>query len=229
MSKYHSTLSRREFMKVLGLGGAGLATAAVAPPVFRDLDEMVASPQAVLHRPPWVKDVDKPTCEIDWNMMQRFDYWNVMWAGGFAKAVGPEQLDQVVKASARNTLLWRTENKPGYRLEDVALNSCTAQATLSFMGPQTSPTPESLGVPRWEGSPEDAARLVRTFLRIHGAQHIGFTMLETDSTEKLIMSYDGAKNLSVKGPRLDIKDVDQPEDKPDDPKTGGGGYRVVPK
>jgi epoxyqueuosine reductase len=37
MSKYHSTLSRREFLKALGLGGAGLGAAAIASPVFHDL------------------------------------------------------------------------------------------------------------------------------------------------------------------------------------------------
>jgi epoxyqueuosine reductase len=212
MAKYHSTLSRREFLKALGLGGAGLATAAVAPPIFHDLDEMMASPQAVLKRPSWVREVNKPTVEIDWGRMQRFNYFDVMWAGGFAKAVGPEQADEIIRASARNTLLWRLENKPGYRLEDVALNSCTTQAPLSFMGSQRSPTPESLGVPAWSGTPEDAGRLVRTFLRVHGAAHVGFVELETDTTEKLIDSYDAAKVMSVPGPRLDILDVDEPED-----------------
>jgi len=74
MTKYHSTFSRREFMKVLGLGGAGLGAAAVMPPAIRDLDEVMASPQAEFKRPSWVKQVTKPTVEIDWPMMKRFDY-----------------------------------------------------------------------------------------------------------------------------------------------------------
>ena len=102
-------------------------------------------------------------------------------------------------------------------------------AAISFMGPQTSATPESLGVPKWEGTPEENARLVRSFLHIHGAEHVGFVQLETDTTEKLINSYDAAKVMSIQGPRLDILDVDQPVDKPGDPVTGGGGYRVIPK
>jgi hypothetical protein len=39
MSKFHSTVSRRTFMKGLGLAGAGLGTAAATAPVF--------------HSPPW--------------------------------------------------------------------------------------------------------------------------------------------------------------------------------
>jgi epoxyqueuosine reductase len=229
MKGYHSTLSRREFLKALGLGGAGLAAAAAAPPLFRDIDEVLASPQSVVKRPAWVREVDKPTVELDWNMMKRFNYYEVMWAGGFAKALGPEQADEIIRTSARNLLMWRTENKPGYTLADAALNGCTNQATISFLGPRTSATPQSLGMPAWQGTPEENARLVRAFLRIHGAAHVGFVLLETDTTEKLINAYDGAKIMSVQGPRLDILDVDQPEDKPADPVTGGGGYRVIPK
>jgi hypothetical protein len=107
MSKYHSTLSRREFLKALGFGGAGLAAAAVAPPVFHDLDEVISSPQATMKRPSWVKEVDKPTIDIDWGIMNRFTDYEVMWGGGFAKAVGVEQADEFAKASARNSLLWR--------------------------------------------------------------------------------------------------------------------------
>jgi len=43
MSKFHSTITRRDFMKGLGLAGAGLGAAAATAPVFRDLDEIVSS------------------------------------------------------------------------------------------------------------------------------------------------------------------------------------------
>ena len=46
MSKFHSTVTRRDFMKGLGLAGAGIGAAAAASPVFHDLDEVAASNQA---------------------------------------------------------------------------------------------------------------------------------------------------------------------------------------
>ncbi len=229
MSKYHSTLSRRDFLKVLGLGGAGLGVAAALPPAVRDLDEVMASPQAEFKRPSWVKEVSKPTIEIDWPRMKRFSDYEVMWASGFEKAIGPQQYDEVLRASAANQLKWRLEGKPGYQLRDFALNSGTFSAQNSYMGPRSSPTPASLGVPRYEGTPEENARLVRAFLRLHGAYHVTFFQLETDTTEKLINEYDAGKVRTALGPRVDILDVDEPEDHPEDPITGCGGYRVLPK
>ncbi len=43
MSKFHSTVSRRSFMKGLGLAGAGLGAASAAAPVFQDLDALAGS------------------------------------------------------------------------------------------------------------------------------------------------------------------------------------------
>src|SRR4030067_3614670 len=110
MAKYHSTLGRREFLKARGLGGVGLGASALVPalsPPVRDLDEAMASPIASMKRPSWVKEVAKPTIEIDWDIMKRFNDYEVMWAGGFLKADGPEQPDIIIRVSSANTLLWR--------------------------------------------------------------------------------------------------------------------------
>jgi hypothetical protein len=96
--KYHSTVSRRDFLKILGLGGLGLGASAVAAPVIHDLDELMASPQADFKRPGWVKEVDKPTVEIDWKMMQRFDEHLVMWYAGLRNAWGSVQYNKIRKA-----------------------------------------------------------------------------------------------------------------------------------
>ena len=197
MAKYHSTLSRREFMKILGLGGAGLGAtalgAAVIPPglnQIRDLDEVMALPQAALKRPSWVKEVDKPTIEIDWTIMKRFDYHYVMWAAGLKNALGPQQYDEVFRAREINLRKWIREKRPGCTLPDVALNNANNWGANSFIGPQSSPTPEDLDVPRWEGTPEENSRLLRSFLRLHGADLVTFCEIDTDTTEKTIYAYD---------------------------------------
>jgi reductive dehalogenase len=229
MSGYHSTISRRDFLKALGLGGTGLALGAAIPPAFHDLDEVMASPQAIARRPAWVKEVDKPTVDINWDIMNRFNDYEVMWAGGFQKALGPAQVEEIIRTSNRNTLLWRMENRPGYNLRDTALANSSNGAVLSFIGPRSSPTPETLGVPRWEGTPEENAQMIRAFLRMHGAYHVGFVELDTNTTERMINLYDAGKDRTAQGPRIDILDVDQPVDKPENPVNGCGGYRVMPK
>jgi len=229
MSKAHSTLSRREFLKALGLGGVGVTAAAIAPPAFRDLDEVMASPIASMKRPSWVKEVSKPTVEINWNIMNRFSDYEVMWGGGFVKAVGPAFAAEVIRQANLDVTRWRIDKKPGYTLPDSALANSQYGAPLSFLGPRTSPTPESLGVPRWEGTPEENARLVSAYLRMHGAYHVTFAELDTDTTERMINLHDAGKDRVALGPRIDILDVDQPEDHPEDEVTGCGGYRVMPK
>jgi len=77
--RYHSTLSKRDFMKALGLAHGSLLAAATARPLFHDLDEVVASPMAERKLPWWVKEADKPTVEIDWSTMKRFDARNTIF------------------------------------------------------------------------------------------------------------------------------------------------------
>jgi hypothetical protein len=59
-------------------------------PKDKDLDEIKSSPAAERKLPWWIKEVDKPTVDIDWSRMQRFNCSNIMFNDGFAQAVGPE-------------------------------------------------------------------------------------------------------------------------------------------
>ena len=221
--KYHSTISRRDFLKMLGLGSVGLATTAISAPVIHDLDEMMALPEAEFKRPWYVKEVDKTTVEIDWKIMKRFDYQEVMWANGLRKAWGLENYNKIVSMGRERTSRFMKENKPGYTLRDQALHSSANWAPVSFLGPQTSQTPEQLGVPRWEGTQEENARMIRAFLKVHGAAQVGFVELETNTTEKLIYSYDAPDFYPAfsRGKKLDFLDVDNPSETEN--------QRIIPK
>jgi epoxyqueuosine reductase len=218
VSKYHSTLSRREFLKALGIGAAGVGAASLgvagvpdlARPA-RDLDELASSTLAVPNRPSYVKEVDKPTVEIDWSVMSRFDYHNVMWAAGLQKALGQTQFDLVNSAQQGNRVLRLKRNVPGYTLKDDAFVNASYGATNSYLPPTTNSTPSDLGVPVYQGTPEENSRMIRSFLRFHGASQVAFMELETDTTEKLIYSYDTGTG-AAQGPKITIADVDQPSE-----------------
>jgi epoxyqueuosine reductase len=221
MSKYHSTISRRDFMKALGLGGIGIgastafgsAIGSSGATIFRDLDEAKASPQASFKRPSWVKEVNKPTIEIDWQNMSRFNGADVMWEKGYVKAVGQEVANTIIALAPQNRIKWIKENKPGFTMRDFAFNQARlfmksgytdTRTCQTFLGPQTASTPESLGLPRYEGTPEENARMIRTFLRAHGCSEVSFVELDTNTTEKILYATDAA------GVPYNIRDVEQP-------------------
>nr|BAF34974.1 trichloroethene reductive dehalogenase [uncultured Dehalococcoides sp.] len=91
--KYHSTVTRRDFMKRLGLAGAGagaLGAAVLAennlPHEFKDVDDLLSAGKAlegdhankVNNEPWWVttRDHEDPTCNIDWSLIKRYSGWN---------------------------------------------------------------------------------------------------------------------------------------------------------
>lgn len=194
------SLTRREFMKDLGKLGAVASLA----PIMR-AGESASDKPARLTRPAFIKEVDKPTIEIDWDQVQRFNETNTCRAG-FVKYIGKERLDKLNKLRATNLDKFLKEGRPGYTLKDMALQSGVGAggADRSFIGPQTAKTPEDLGVPKWTGSPEDAAMLVTAALRHFGAATVGFVELDPKTTEKLIYAVD------PDGKEMKILDVDQP-------------------
>jgi len=221
MNKYHTTVSRRDFLKALGLGGAGAAFSGVLPagdlPQVRDLDEVLASPEAEVERPSWVKEVDRPSAEIDWHSFNRFDYREVMFVRGFEKAMGPNNIARLRSSGQENTRSWITQQRPGFTLRDYALYQSTAAYAfpgISFLGHRRTPTPQMLGVPRWEGTFEENARMVRAVMKIMGADEVAFVELD-HNTEKLFYTYD------VDGKGISISNTGDPSE--------GDKFRVIPK
>nr|BAL14731.1 vinyl chloride reductase [uncultured Dehalococcoides sp.] len=76
MSKFHKTISRRDFMKGLGLAGAGIGAVAASAPVFHDIDEFVSSEANSTKDQPWYvkhREHFDPTITVDWDIFDRYD------------------------------------------------------------------------------------------------------------------------------------------------------------
>ena len=205
--RYHSTLSSRTFMKMLGLGKAK-----------HDLDEVTASSEGVWKRPWWVRTVPEPTVEVDWDNTERFDARKIQQVS-FYKYVGEEENARLRKLGAERSKQWILENRPNYSLRDRAVDLAGRRGSVRTRfinewearkisrdsggwGGQLL-SPEELGVPRWEGSPKENARMIRAVARNFGASQIGFVELD-EHTRKLIYSYDARD-----GAKLDFEDVDK--------------------
>jgi len=103
-------MSKPTYMKMLGLAGAG-----------HDLDEITASPKAEWKRPWWVRSVDEPTVETDWNRLERFDTRKIQQRS-FSKYVGEDENTRLRKLGAERSKQWILENRPSYTLRDRALD-----------------------------------------------------------------------------------------------------------
>ncbi|MDV2988666.1 MAG: reductive dehalogenase [Dehalogenimonas sp.] len=207
MSNFHSTVSRRDFMKALGFAGAGLGVTSLVAPKFNDLDEMIQA--GSFNRPWWVKTVDKTTNEVDWTQYKRFREGDTM--RGSAGTYMPTYIsvdDQKARQDKKKEVEYNynSQSKAGYTLADKAFTDNVNRGSVSntFIGPNTS-TPESLGIPRWNGTPEENAALLRTAMRFFGSMSVGFTQMDPATTFKLTYSW-GPNNRQ----QLVWEDVDAP-------------------
>ncbi|MBI5349055.1 MAG: reductive dehalogenase, partial [Chloroflexi bacterium] len=184
------------------LGALG-AVAALSP--VAKFGEAASDKPAGIKRPPFIKEVAKPTIDIDWAQVKRYNETNTCRAG-FVKYVGQDRLTKLTQIQTEALDKFLKSNKPGYTLKDRALQSGVGAggATMSFLGPRTAKTPKELGVPNWTGTPEEASMIVTAALRHFGAATVGFVELNSDTTEKLIYSVD------PDGKEMKIIDADQP-------------------
>jgi epoxyqueuosine reductase len=198
-------LTRRDFLRAMGLGVGATAIGVAAKPLGNaslaanpSFDaRQYADPAGRPQRPWWVKTVDQPTVEIDWAKMKRYNERYIpelnqgtVRGGGFKAYVGEAKDKELADMSAALLQNGVEKNVPGYSLRDQALDaSQNPQIPRSFLGPQKAKTPEEWGVPKWTGTPEEAARMVRAALRHNGAATVGFVELD-ENTRKLIYSID---------------------------------------
>lgn len=176
MSKFHSVVARRDFMKGLGLAGAGLGVAGAAAPVIHDLDELMSSTTAGVKRSWWIKEreLDNPTIEVDWSMLKRYDHKLVNPSTIAKQAVGSDEYGRL-QVEGRVLSNSQQYSAPGRMHRDRALRdgsgggSKVRAARGDWGGPMGTATPEERGIPRWQGNPEENTRMVRTALVFFGA------------------------------------------------------------
>ena len=233
----HSTVGNKARMKAMGLDyGSGSADGREQDQAngFADLDDAMASKSAEWKRPWWIKEVDKPTMDIDWAVTERFDQTQIQQMA-WRKYVGDEKADELIKRRGEKYKQWMLENRDGYTLRDRALDMATrnsGSAPVTFHGSwhkkqmahadETAElrkkrieknltlnlppvmTHEEMGVPRWEGTPQEHARMIRAALRLFGADQVGYVELN-ENTKKLIFQYD-----AMDGKRIEFENADQP-------------------
>jgi reductive dehalogenase len=209
-------LTRREFLKDLGLLSAGVTLAPVAAQgeSLASLMERADAgwrPQSPA-RPAWVREVDKPTTEVDWDKVQRWDERNT--AFNFPRYFGDERLKKLQTIQNENMARFLKESRPGFTLKDYALNEGSRYrafanvtgAEFPFLGPRTALPPEKRGTPKYTATPEEAARVVAAAARFYGAATVGFVELDPRTTQKLIFSHDGD------GKQIEFADVELAEE-----------------
>jgi len=206
MSTFHTTMNRRDFMKTLGVGGAGIGLATAVTPAIHDLDEMISSPQADWVRPWYTREVDQPTIDIDWTKISRYDQRNC--SDTSPTVTTPEQIAAETEQFHRKTKDYLTKgNVPGLTLKDMALSDASTWLFKSGVVPSFILKnsyvrgPGYYNLPKWNGTPEENARIVRSALRFFGASTVAFAQLD-EKTKKLIFSHD------TKGVPYVFEDVD---------------------
>ncbi|PKH45628.1 reductive dehalogenase [Dehalococcoides mccartyi] len=211
MSKFHSAVTRRDFMKGIGLAGAGIGTAAAVTPLYHDLDEIIGSKTSQWKRPWWVKELEleEPTTEIDWSRVERFDArYSAHSPAEVCRFVGLDEYNRV--RALANTSQDILDNKPGSTLRDNALNvgagtgqymggyksdyvfpaagTCCGSYPVYWTGQKGTATPESLGVPKWSGTPEENTQMVRAAMRFFGATDVSVGEMN-EKTKKFVSTY----------------------------------------
>jgi epoxyqueuosine reductase len=221
MNKFHSTVSRRDFMKGLGLVGAGLGAASATAPVFHDLDEVMAADSYQKPNMPWwvkERDINNPTVPIDWDMLEP---WDLMKGLRMITPDHPLYFDQYATENARKYVQAMNARDPDFDWSDarrIAIDAAAKETggikRTSFLGADVSMTPEAKGYPKWTGTPEENFKLLRGAIRFLGGSDLG--VIECD---------DKCKKLGFTG--VEFENVNEPYEKP-----GGfgpfGGPKVIP-
>lgn len=183
MNKFHSILSRRDFMKTVGLGTAGIAAVGAAAPVFGNFDDMLSSGEAAdksFKKPWYIKDRPHgdPTIEVDWTIMEpRENRYNLNASFGQDSIFGAAFRSEMTALSNNITTSAISQKKGGYLARDYALSSAAQSGSCSWSIAKLNP---AAGLAPYSGTPEENSQLMRAAMTFLGASHVGFTKLSGD-------------------------------------------------
>ena len=210
MSKFHSMVSRRDFMKGLGLVGAGIGAAAATAPVFHDVDEVMTwSTSTAIQKRPWYvreRDFFDTTTEVDWNLMERRDQRESAQAMRTqAIYYGEDRVAAAGKKGKANRNQLMAELAPGWGLKWQAMiegrtrpghnlnkgrGGGRYQNWHGIADPKGfSGTPEERGVAKWTGTPEEGSHLLQAAMRYFGSCLTGFGELDQRWRDKIVIKY----------------------------------------
>jgi epoxyqueuosine reductase len=190
----NGAISRRDFLKNLGMSGAALGITGTVGLVAAGESIGQAMSGGVYTRPWWVRQVDVPTTAIDWNSIQRVNAAkDTLMGPGLKRYVSEEENTQLEGMWPANIQRRMLGGQAGFGLKDNALNNAFQSVRegmqRSLLGPQRAPTPHELGVERWEATPEENTALLKTAMWQMGAATVGIVELNAN-TRKLIYAVD---------------------------------------
>ncbi len=219
MSKFHSSVTRRDFMKALGFGAAGIGAAAATAPVFHDLDEVISAPTSTKALPWYVKERElmNPTTEIDWSLLKRPDNRYAV-QGDLARSHYPsyDRYNDARAAGSAKREERYAANEPGYDHKWRALNNGKSDRadhpdfTMAGLDPDAlGDSAADMGLPNWTGTPEEARRLMTAAIRYFGIAYVGFAELNSQYRDKIVMYTTRSDRNARAGDTLDIRNADR--------------------
>lgn len=200
MNNDDHNISRREFLKGMGMTGLGAGIAGTVG--MAAAGDALGTPMSggVHRRPWWVRQVDEPTTGIDWDLMERMDATQTLQPEGLGRYATAAENARMRSLRQENEMRRILRNEPGYSLKDDALQRAFQSARnaqhRSFAGPQAALRPEDRGLARWEATPEENTRMLKVALQQMGAATVGVVHLD-ERTRKLIYSRDPDGKLLV--------------------------------
>ncbi|ADJ26797.1 reductive dehalogenase [Dehalogenimonas lykanthroporepellens BL-DC-9] len=219
MSKFHSTVSRRDFMKGLGLTGAGLGAASLVSTGFHDMDELLSMPgYRDTERKWWVEEIDYPKMFEFNEEYNRYDQ-RVPTIYGYT----PLEFGQLQAQAKANTIENCKKAANGYSRRDLALKFGGRTASFVVNDVLNTPTwikdntmimvmvqPEELGVAKWNGTPEENTRTLKNAARFYGVDLVTVTELD----ERFFYAHTGSA-------KIEFRDVEEYSEEP--------GLVIIPK